>query len=69
VTREEVFKAAVKVLVDAGVHPSGPRIRRELGRAEMSGMLNGEETRWRRELLTSLGWTRGEGLSARWRRP
>ena len=67
--REFVFKDAIQVIIDRGEHPSVARIRRELGREVRSGMLNGEETRWRREYLTSLGWTRGSGISSRWRPP
>lgn len=66
--RETRFKDAVRAVIDDGAHPSGARIRAKLGREIGSGMLNGEETRWRRELLESLGWKRGEGISARWKK-
>jgi len=67
--RERTFKEAVQNILVRGEHPSGARIRRELGRPILSGMLNGDETRWRRELLSSLGWTRKDSLSARWKPP
>ena len=70
-TREETFKEAVAAVILTGKHPSGVRIRTHLGklRYPTDGNLGGDETRWRRELLLGLGWTRGPNMRARWKPP
>lgn len=50
------FKLAVTSLVLQGVYPGPVQIRRHLGREPGSMTINGRETQWRRELLTSFGW-------------
>lgn len=70
--RRRRFTTAIDEVIAAGHFPSAGRIRVQLGRAPRpSGQLNGEETRWRREHLESLGWTRpvpkgGDPVRARW---
>ena len=66
--REDRFKQAVRDVIADGEHPSGARIRVKLGTGP-SKDLNGEHTRWRREVLESLGWWRGFGLQSRWKPP
>jgi hypothetical protein len=64
---ETRFKLVVLTLVNLGIYPGPQAVRKALGRgwrsprsasAECTGgrTLNGRETRWRRELLTGLGW-------------
>jgi hypothetical protein len=64
---ETRFKLVVLTLVNLGIYPGPQAVRKALGRgwrsprsasAECPGgrTLNGRETRWRRELLTGLGW-------------
>lgn len=64
--RHQVFRA-IDRLISRGTHPSGRAIQRQLGRNHEG--LNTEQTTWRRERLTALGWTRAEGLSSRWKPP
>lgn len=69
--RRRRFTTAIDEVIAAGHFPSAGRIRVQLGRPPRpSGQLNGEETRWRREHLESLGWTRPtdgrDKVRARW---
>jgi len=59
---ESRFKEVVAGLVAAGVYPSPNAIRKALGRPSHSDrnggdVLDGRETRWRRQFLCGLGWT------------
>ena len=65
--RKEAFINAIKRVMARDEFPSGARIQRELGRNHSA--LNTEQTRWRREYLLSLGWTRGPRLYDRWKAP
>ena len=69
--RERLFKGAVRQVIREGNHPSGARIKVVMGisKGPRDKDLNGERTRWRREVLTDLGWTRDSKLRARWRPP
>ena len=63
---EERFKAAVCRLVAAGVYPAPKAIRQALGLEtwrRLSGgyVLDGRQTRWRREVLRLAGWTEYKG--------
>ena len=75
--RELKFKQAVLDVIADGEHPSGVRIRRKLGKLRFAtdGNLGGMETRWRREVLMTLGWYRPyntadpTGIRSRWKAP
>lgn len=71
-SRESKFKAAVRTVLATGEHPSGVHIRRALGilRYPTDGALGTDHTRWRDEVLTSLGWTKDRSnMRSRWTRP
>ena len=51
------FKSVVVALVREGIYPSPTAIRLRLGRLQGCRSINGSETRWRRQILTELGWT------------
>ena len=57
---------AVAVLAAAGVYPAPKALRLYLGRPVQKRfiggyVLNGKETRWRREVLRLAGWTEYKG--------
>jgi hypothetical protein len=59
---ETRFKEVVAELAASGVYPSPNAIRKALGRPSRSDrnggdVLNGRETRWRRQVLYERGWT------------
>lgn len=71
--RKAKFHDAVLKVLASGLHPSGARIQLELrGRTTASEGLNGEECKWRTELLVAMGWTpppAGLGSNGKWLPP
>jgi hypothetical protein len=65
--RHGALVAIIDKLIARGEFPSGARIQKELGRNHSA--LNSEQTKWRRQYLTSLGWTRGPNLRDQWKAP
>jgi hypothetical protein len=53
---EQRFKLAVIRLVLQNEYPSPGNIERALGR-HVTHNINGRECRWRREVMTAMGWT------------
>jgi len=60
---EQKFKAVVRALWAGGTYPGPTAINRAFGRTNVNQRnLNGDETRWRREVMRDLGipYARGE---------
>lgn len=53
---EACFKQAVTDLLDEGIYPGPVQIRRRLGRPEGSQTINGQQMKWRAEVMEKRGW-------------
>lgn len=62
------FIEAIDAVLARGEFPSGAAIHRQLDHKRLKG-LGTDQTRWRREHLESLGWTRGPNLRDKWKAP